>query len=214
MPPPRLVLAHATAGRAVLRWLRVTLCGRGRVPGAGPVILAPNHLSQADIPLMGSASPRPSWYLGKDELAGGPVGAFLRAFGMVPIARGSGDAAALARISGLLAAGEVITVFPEGTRSPDGRLHTFRSGVARMAAAAAAPVVPVGITGTPAWWPRGARPALTRPAPATITVRFGSPLSPPRDVPAARRRFTQALTEAVLALTGQEHAARFAPVEE
>ncbi len=212
MPPPQLALAHATAGRAVLRWLRAELRGRDRVPGAGGVILAPNHLSLIDIPLMGAASPRPCWYLGKAELEGGVVGGALEAFGMVPISRGRGDAATLARLTRMVAGGEVVTVFPEGSRSPDGRLHRLRSGVARLAAAARAPVVPVGLVGTEQWWPRQGRPERLRPAPGTITVAFGVPLAPPDDAPAPRRRFTAALTEALAACSGQERAPGYAPI--
>lgn len=208
-----LRVAHRTVGPAIERFMRPVVEGTGHVPGAGPVILAANHRSNLDIVLLGATSPRPVNFLGKRELAEQPLlGPLLVQLGMVPVDRGRGDRDALGQIAAVLRSGEIVGIFPEGTRSPDGALHRFRSGAARLAAQAQAPVVPVGFVGTAGWWPRRAKPQARRPAPGEIVVRFGPPLAPPRDEPKARRLFTAALEEAVAARTDQERVDTFAPI--
>lgn len=207
--------AHRTVGPALLRFFRPIVEGTDHVPGAGPVILAANHRSNLDIVLLGAASPRPVNFLGKRELAEQPlIGRLLVDLGMVPVDRGRGDRDALGQIAAVLRAGEVVGIFPEGTRSPDGAMHRFRSGAARLAAQAQAPVVPVGFVGTSGWWPRREKPQRRRPAPGEIVVRFGPPLAPPPDEPKARRLFTAALQDAVAARTDQERVDTFAKISD
>lgn len=132
----------------------------------------------------------------------------MTALGMVPVARGAGDAAALEDLVALLAAGRLVALFPEGTRSTTGAVGRFRSGMARIAARAAAPVVPVGLRGCEAVWPREGRPRWRRPAAGVVAVRFGAPHAPPRDGPKDRRRFTAEVRADVAALAGQPLADR------
>ena len=212
MTATALVIAHRLAAPTMRRMLRPQISGLEHVPRHGGVVLAANHVSNLDNYLLSSASPRPPLYLGKRELAHGVFGAFNVAMGMIPIDRGRGDQHAIDEVARLLVAGEVIAMFPEGTRSPTGELFRFRSGTARVAAAAGVPVVPVGLCGTAGVWPRGGGPQWRRPARGALAVRFGEPLDPPPDAGRARRLWTQQLRARVARLTGQPIADAFAPV--
>ena len=205
--------AHRIAGPAIRRRLRARVTGLEQVPTTGGVLLAANHVSNLDNYLLAACCPRPVHFLGKAELARGLFGRFNLALGMVPVARGVGDVHALDALVELLTDGRVVALFPEGTRSPTGQLHRFRSGLARVAAQAAAPVIPVGIRGTTVVWPRGRRPQLARPAPGAVEVRFGAPIPPPRLDAKDRRRFTAEARTAVAALSGQSLEQRFTPIE-
>jgi 1-acyl-sn-glycerol-3-phosphate acyltransferase len=123
--------------------------------------------------------------------------------GMVAVDRGRADMAAIAEVVRLLREGEVVGVFPEGTRSTTGFLYRFRSGLGRMAAAAQAPVVPVGLLGTALVWPRGQPMPRQRPPAGILEVRFGSILGPPTTAGASRRAFTAAVRAAVAEICEQ-----------
>jgi 1-acyl-sn-glycerol-3-phosphate acyltransferase len=211
MPTAAMTIVHRLAAPPVRRLLRPRVAGLEHVPLRGGVLLAANHVSNLDNYLLSSVCPRPAWYLGKRELARGLFGLFNVAMGMVPVDRGSGDRSAIDRLVALLGDGEVVAVFPEGTRSPTGELFRFRSGIARIAWAADVPVVPVGLRGTAAVWPRGRRPRLVRPDRGALEVRFGPTLQPPPDGGRSRRLWTETLRMAVAALSGQPTADAFAP---
>jgi 1-acyl-sn-glycerol-3-phosphate acyltransferase len=208
--------AMRTVKRAVspvlLRTLRVDVGGAANVPGTGGAVLAANHLSLLDPFLIAAASPRPPWFLGKQELAQGVVGAFTQRLGMVAVRRGSADRSVLEVLVGHLRAGALVAIFPEGSRSVSGQLYQFRGGMARLAAAAAVPVVPVALAGTGLVWPRGRRPVLRRPERGVLRVRFGEPLPAPDPEPAARRQLTERVQAAVQQMTGQPLAPAFNPV--
>lgn len=150
--------------------------GRENVPAEGGLILAPNHLSFLDPPLVGCALQRPAWFMAKAELFQVPVFKWLlpglHAF---PVQRGSGDRAALKHTLELLAAGEAVTMFPEGTRSQTGELGEPELGIGMIALRSGAPILPMAIAGTDVMLPRGAR-FLRR---ARVRVRFGKPISIP-----------------------------------
>lgn len=210
-----LQVVHGVAAPALRRALRAVVTGVEHLPRSGGVLLAANHTSNLDNYLLSAVMPRPVSYLGKQELAGGLFGAFNVAMGMVPVARGRADPAVIQRVAAVLGAGHVVALFPEGTRTPTGELFRFRSGLARIAYAAAAPVVPVGIRGTATVWPRGGRPALRRPRPGVLAVHIGALVSPPGQPRGRERReWTELVRARVAALSGQALADAFAPVDD
>lgn len=197
--------------RPVLRvWLRLGVEGLHHVPGDGPVLLASTHQSHADSIAIGVAVHRPVHFLGDQRLTAWPVlGPLLPRLGMVPLARGGADAAALDVLQQLLAEGAAVAVYPEGSRSRDGRVHRLRSGVARLASAAQVPVVPVAVAGIHDVWPIGARPRLRG---GRVTVRFGASLLPPQPDPRSRRRFNDHLQDRLVELAGTDRADDFSPI--
>ncbi len=144
-----------------------------RVPLTGPVILAANHQSYLDPPLVGSGITRDINYLARENLVKYPVfGAYMRSLNVVPVDRDGGGAAGLKGILDRLLAGGGIILFPEGTRSRDGLLQPARAGVGLTIIKSAAPVVPVRVWGTFDAWSRQAR--IPRPHP--VAVKYGHAL--------------------------------------
>ncbi|MER0444328.1 lysophospholipid acyltransferase family protein [Streptomyces sp. Edi4] len=165
----------------LLRWLlRPSVEGSGRVPRTGAVIIAGNHQSFTDQFLLGVVLRRRLTFLAKQEyftapgLTGRATAAFFRALGQIPVDRSGKEAARAALDTALqvLDGGSALGVFPEGTRSHDGRLYKGKVGVAAMALRSGAPVVPVAIIGTFEAQPKGRR--LPRRVP--VMLRFGEPL--------------------------------------
>jgi 1-acyl-sn-glycerol-3-phosphate acyltransferase len=188
-------------------WFRPAVDGAHRVPVRGPVILAINHLAVIDSFLVALLLPRRVAFLAKAEYFDKPlVGALFRALGAVPVRRRHSRAAlaALDVAEEVLARGEAFAIHPEGTRSLDGRLHRGRTGVATLALAARAPVVPVAVIGTNLAQP----PGIRLPRPRRITVRFGDPLDFSRyegmeGSPAIRRAITDEIMSAILDLSNE-----------
>jgi 1-acyl-sn-glycerol-3-phosphate acyltransferase len=187
--------------------------GRANVPKSGPVIFASNHLSFIDSIAIPVAAPRPVHFLAKSSYFDGRGASgwfsreFFTAIGAVPVQRGAGQAAldALDQQRQLLDAGNAVALYPEGTRSLDGRLYKGRTGVAFLALQTGAPVVPVGLVGTDKVMPVGARfPSMTQ----RVTVKFGEPLHLAHHGAAgsgkARRLATDDIMTAIHALSGQE----------
>jgi 1-acyl-sn-glycerol-3-phosphate acyltransferase len=197
--------------RPLLRaWLRLEVRREELVPATGAVLIASTHASHADSMALGAALHRPVYFLGDERLTRWPVlGRWLPKLGMVGVRRGTADTDALATIRALLERGEAVVVYPEGSRSRDGRVYRPRSGVARLAAATGAPVVPAAVAGTFAVWPTGQRPRLRG---GRVAIEFGAPMAPPDPTPAARRRFSRDLHTRLVELSGAERAEEFAPV--
>ncbi|HEY7208357.1 MAG TPA: lysophospholipid acyltransferase family protein [Gaiellaceae bacterium] len=136
-------------GRALVRALvRMEVAGAENVPTTGPCILAPNHESIADPFMLGAATERPIHYMAKRELfAIAPVAWAMRGFGAFPVERGGGDRGAISQATALLAGGEVLGIFPQGTsklRTP----RRWHRGAAKLALATGATLVPVRVQGT------------------------------------------------------------------
>ncbi len=144
-----------------------------RVPETGPVILAANHASILDPPLVGSSLPRLCNYLARESLFRFPVvGAVLRSWQAVPVDRDGAGASGLRAILDRLLAGGVIILFPEGTRTRDGKLQPARSGIGLTVIKSNAPVVPVRVFGTFAAYGRDVK----FPKPKHIAVKYGQPM--------------------------------------
>lgn len=163
--------------RRLTRLYNIRTEGLENLPAEGPVILAANHVSFMDSIYIPLAVPRPVVYLTKAEYFDSWKTAwFFRSLGMIPLDRQSKRDAesALAAALALLEQGGVLGMYPEGTRSPDGRLYRGRTGVARLVLRSGAPVLPIGISGSRDIMPKGARfPKLS----GNVVLRFGKPLT-------------------------------------
>ncbi|MGC4889060.1 MULTISPECIES: lysophospholipid acyltransferase family protein [unclassified Micromonospora] len=193
--------------------------GLEHIPATGGAIFAGNHLSVADELLLGTVVPRHLAFWAKSEYFNGTgvKGGFskfvLTGLGAIPVERAGGRAALSAFDAAIpvLQAGDLVAVYPEGTRSPDGRLYRGRTGAARLAVAAGVPIIPVGVTGTDKAQPIGTR--VPRPGRAKITIKFGKPLDftgRPDDRTSLRTMTDELMTE-IQKLTGQEYVPRYAP---
>jgi 1-acyl-sn-glycerol-3-phosphate acyltransferase len=211
-----LELTVAPALRALYR---PDVTGRGHVPFAGPVIFAANHVSFADEIFTPLAARRQIVYFAKAEyftspgVRGRAMAAFFHGLGQVPVARGDTRSAAAVIEIGVevLGEGRALGIYPEGTRSPDGRLYKFRTGVARLALRSGAPVVPVGIVGTREIQPPGQR----RWHLGSVGIHFGTPLdfsgrAVDERSSRALREVTETVRRAVQELSGQEYVDAFA----
>jgi 1-acyl-sn-glycerol-3-phosphate acyltransferase len=212
--PLLLRIAGAIARFALSAMARVKVEVQGELPKDGPLIVVSNHMSNADPPLVaGWLTPmlgRQMHILAKQSLFVGPVGSVLRRLGATPVRTGGSDIEAYRVARDILDRGEVLTIFPEGTRSPNGVMAEVKPGVAMLATRSGVPILPVGVSGTDQFLGRGARfPRIgTR-----ITLRIGQPFtvsldpSPPRRE--AMNRVSDEIMAAVAALVDERHRGRY-----
>lgn len=180
--------AYRAARRTVLTtlypYLRVQRQGAEHLDAEGPLIVAPVHRSNLDAPLVSVAGRRPTRFLAKQSLFDNRwFGGLIAALGAFPVRRGGADREALRISAEILAAGQKLLVFPEGGRGSGPKVQGVFDGVSWLAAKTGAAVVPVGVAGTEAAMPPGAR--LPRRVPVAIVV--GPPVPPPEAPPDARR---------------------------
>ena len=193
---------------------RPVVTGRQHLPRRGGALIASNHLSMTDSLFLPVLTRRRVSFLAKKEyftgtgLKGRAKAAFVRGTGLIPLDREDADAASqsLGEGAATVRRGGLLGVYPEGTRSPDGRLYRGKTGTARMAMDTGVPVVPVAMVGTDRVQPIGkVLPRLSR-----VAMHFGPALRPPvpADCPDARREQARAFTEQIMAaiarLSGQE----------
>ena len=159
------------------------IVGSENLPASGPYILAPVHRSYLDWLLVARLTKRRLRYIVKAEVwKSKAVGRFIEALGAFPVNRSGADRDALERCRAVLAGGEPLVMFPEGTRRSGERVEDLREGVAYLALRAGVPVVPVGIGGSELAMPRGS--AL--PHPRRVDLVIGRPLRPAPAAPAGR----------------------------
>jgi 1-acyl-sn-glycerol-3-phosphate acyltransferase len=177
---------------------RARVEGLEHVPARGRVLLASNHTSWLDILLLGGLVPRHVAFVARDTLANWRwLGWTMEQCRAILVRRGAGDRGALRAMVAHLEAEDCVAIFPEGTRSKDGRLLEIKGGALMAARLGRAPIVPVGIEGAHRAWGRG----MLLPVPRRIVMRFGAPIDPldPRAV--------ERLAEAIRTLSGEARGA-------
>ncbi len=216
--PLLYTIGQYTVAPAIRLAMRPTVEGLEHVPTSGGAVVAGNHLSVADEYLMGAVIPRhiafwaKSEYFNGEGLSGWAMKMFMRGLGAIEVNRAGGRDALKALDAAIpaLKSGDIVGVYPEGTRSPDGRLYRGRTGAVRLALLAGVPIVPVGLIGTEKVQPIGSKiPKLGLP----VSLKFGKPLDftgRPMDS-SNLRAMTDELMMAIQNLTGQEYVSRYAP---
>ncbi|MEU5710959.1 lysophospholipid acyltransferase family protein [Streptomyces flaveolus] len=215
------LLKYVVLGPLLRVVFRPRIEGLEHVPASGPAIIAGNHLSFSDHFLMPAILKRRITFLAKAEYFTGPgvkgrlTAFFFRSAGQIPVDRSGKEAgqAAIREGLGVLRKGELLGIYPEGTRSHDGRLYKGKVGVAVMALRAGVPVVPCAMIGTFEAQPPGKVVPRIRP----VTIRFGEPLDFSRYAgmeheKAVLRAVTDEIVYAILKLSGQEYVDEYAAV--
>ncbi|MFG2626446.1 lysophospholipid acyltransferase family protein [Streptomyces sp. NPDC048473] len=213
------VLKYVILGPLLRLFFRPRIEGLEHIPEDGAAIVAGNHLSFSDHFLMPAIIKRRITFLAKAEYFTGPgvkgrlTAAFFHSIGQIPVDRSGKDAgqAAIREGLGVLGRGELLGIYPEGTRSHDGRLYKGKVGVAVMAITAQVPVVPCAMVGTFEIQP----PGQVVPRIKRVTIRFGEPLDFSRyagleNQKAAIRAVTDEIMYAILGLSGQEYVDEYA----
>jgi 1-acyl-sn-glycerol-3-phosphate acyltransferase len=207
-----------TVLRVLRIWFRPKVDGARNLP-AGPAIIASNHLSFSDTFFLGAVVSRRLTFLAKSSyfytpgVKGWLMARFFRGLGQVPIDRVGGTASETALDAGteVLRQGGLLGIYPEGTRSPDGRLYRGHTGIARLVLATGVPVIPVAMIGTERIQP----PGTIVPKTAPLSICIGEPLhfscregrSPDQEL----RRVTDEIMQELRRLSGQEYVDSYSP---
>ena len=199
--PTPFVRGSLLVGRTLYRCLtRVDIGPLEGLPTDGPLILASNHLSNADPPLIASwltpAMGRAVHWMAKQEALDWPIaGAFLKANGAFGIRRGAADTDAFRLAKRVLDDGRVLGTFPEGTRSSTGALQKAKEGVTLLAIRTGAPILPVAVWGTERFWPRGS--SFLHPG-GRVHLRVGEPFVLERQALDGRRESLEEVTDRLM----------------
>ncbi|MDN5898841.1 MAG: 1-acyl-sn-glycerol-3-phosphate acyltransferase [Brachybacterium sp.] len=211
---------------AVVRVLwNPTISGAEHIPDQGPVILASNHQAYSDTVFLPGQVRRSVHFLGKSDIFDGRsplhrlAAAVMRGIHVMPVDRSGGSASRAAIQAGLavLECGEVLGIYPEGTRSPDGRLHRGKTGVARFALASDAPIVPVAMLGAHEaqrgrrWFPRR-RPRIHALVGPPVDVQSVLEECAGLEEAKVLRAVTDAVMDSIHSLSGQERTDEYASV--
>jgi len=217
--PLLYTIGKLTVGNGMRLAWRPTVEGLEHIPASGGAIFAGNHLSVADELFLGAVVPRHLAFWAKAEYFTGTgfrgllSRSVMEGLGAIRVERTGGRAALAAFDAAIpvLQAGDLVAVYPEGTRSPDGRLYRGRTGAARLAMAAGVPVIPVGMVGTDRVQPIGTR--VPRLGVGKVTIRFGKPMdfTGRSDDRTSLRQITDEIMAEIQQLTGQEYVPRYAP---
>jgi len=203
----------AGLGAMMRRAYNIKIEGLENVPEDGPGIVAANHISFLDSFFIPLAIPRRVTYLAKAEYWDSwKTKWFFDLVGQIPVRRDDSKKSLAALEAGerVLNKGGLLGIYPEGTRSPDGRLYRGKTGVARMAAECNVPVIPVGLVGTREIMPKDAKLPHFRGA---VTLRFGEPMHVPKEEaegPMALRGFVDSLMYEIRSLSGQDYTDEYA----
>jgi 1-acyl-sn-glycerol-3-phosphate acyltransferase len=178
-------------------YFRLELRGTEHIPATGAVIIAPNHQTYADPPLVSIPVRRPVYYMAWSRLFDVPVFRwFIRRLRAFPVDLDARDSRAMRELIRIIKAGDAVMIFPEGGRSRDGRVASFKAGAFRVAASLAVPVLPVTITGGFESWPP--HRMLPRRGEVTITYHPIVRADPRLDRRTAARRLEESTREAIL----------------
>jgi 1-acyl-sn-glycerol-3-phosphate acyltransferase len=170
------------------------------VPAEGGAVLAGNHRSYMDPIILWCVAPRFVHFMAKEELFNGFIGWAIPRLWAFPVDRAGADRAAIAQATAFLEAGDLVGIFPEGTRGSEGETGNAHGGAAFIAIRAGVPVVPIGFVGTDKVWPRGQRlPRLRR-----VTIRYGRPIMPADFPEGSRKEQVSLLTELIMQRIGEE----------
>jgi 1-acyl-sn-glycerol-3-phosphate acyltransferase len=211
---PRLYrFLHAILPPVIDAMYRPWTEGVEHIPERGPAILASNHLSFLDSIFLPAAMDRPLFFLGKSDYFSGWKRFFFEGVGVMPVNRQGGDAgeASLRKGQEILEDGHLLGIYPEGTRSPDGRLYRGKTGPVRLALRTGVPIIPVAMIGTFEILPPGSNvPKIRR-----VGIRVGKPLDFTRYAGMENDRFvlrsaTDELMYELMMLSGQEYVDEYA----
>ncbi|WP_306216322.1 lysophospholipid acyltransferase family protein [Actinoplanes sp. RD1] len=218
MPLLYTIGKFAIGNTLTLGW-RPRVEGIENIPATGGAIFAGNHLSVADELFLGTVIPRHLAFWAKEEyfdspgLRGKITKFVMHGLGAIKVERAGGRAALAAFDNAIpvLKAGDLVAVYPEGTRSPDGKLYRGRTGAARLAVAAGVPIIPVGVIGTDKIQPIGQM--YPKWGPGKVTIKFGKPIDVTGrgDDGTSLRAITDEVMAEIQKLTGQEYVPRYAP---
>lgn len=188
--------------------------GAQHIPDTGPAILASNHLSFLDHFFLPAYIDRPIFFLGKSDYFSGWKRHVFKALGVVPVDREGGDAgeASLHKGQQILGEGKLLGIYPEGTRTPDGRLYRGKTGPVRLSIRTGVPIIPVAMVGVYEILPPGARLPRMR---GRVEVKIGEPLDFSRYTGQDDNRFvlrsaTDELMYELMVLSGQEYVDEYA----